>query len=188
MIDYSKWHKEEAVPSWDEYFLKIADDVKLRSKDANTKHGCVLVDENNHILGTGYNSFPKGFWDNLLPNNRISDTEPDCPKYHWMLHAERNAVKNITTRHYTSLTSYQTGFPCHNCLLDLHQSGVKRIVVSNRGPSHQFFHEEQELINFTLLMSGIYIETLNEYYSWINERGKYIFKWYLKSNRKETER
>ncbi|MFN7337838.1 MAG: cell division protein DedD, partial [bacterium] len=42
-------------PSWDEYFLSIAEMVSRRSPDPNTKHGCVIVDSGKRILSTGYN-------------------------------------------------------------------------------------------------------------------------------------
>lgn len=180
MIDYSKWIKKVEVPSWDEYFLILANDIKIRSKDANTKHGCVLVDENNHIIGTGYNSFPRDFWDDLLPNNRISHVEPNCPKYDWMIHAEDNAIKNITTKNYRYLTSYQTGFPCHNCLIDLHQVRTRRVVISNK-TGWQFSKDETQKTNITLQMSGIRIETLTEEYIGYSITGKDIFfQWRLK--------
>jgi deoxycytidylate deaminase len=47
------------IPSWEEYFLNIAKAVSTRSKDAQTKHGCVITDKRHHILGTGFNSFPR---------------------------------------------------------------------------------------------------------------------------------
>ena len=55
---------------WTEYFLKIAEVVKLKSKDKNTQIGVVLVGSNNEIISTGYNSFPRGINDNV---NEIDD-------------------------------------------------------------------------------------------------------------------
>ena len=42
----------------DEYFMKIADVVKLRSGCLKRKVGSVLV-KDNHIISTGYNQTPK---------------------------------------------------------------------------------------------------------------------------------
>jgi dCMP deaminase len=46
-------------PSWDEYFMKLVDDVATRSTCNRGKPGCVFV-LNNHILTTGYAGSPQG--------------------------------------------------------------------------------------------------------------------------------
>ena len=46
--------------NWPEYFLGIAEQVKLKSKDQRTNIGAVIVGEDNEIVSTGYNSFPRG--------------------------------------------------------------------------------------------------------------------------------
>ena len=43
---------------WVEYFYKIADQVKEKSKDKRTKIGAVIVGKDKEIVSTGYNSFP----------------------------------------------------------------------------------------------------------------------------------
>lgn len=157
---YKKWIKKQDRPTWDEYFLNIADVVSTRSIDANTKYGCVLVDENNHIVGTGYNSFPRGFPDNKLPNFRTKPNEPDCPKYKKILHSEVNALSNITTKNYSKLTCYLTGVPCVNCLDLLYQNRVTRIVCSRK---YSWANEDmEEFIEHFYWMSPLSLETLDE--------------------------
>ena len=51
--------------NWDEYFINIAEQVKLKSKDIKTQIGVVLVGKNNEIVSTGYNSFPRGINDDI---------------------------------------------------------------------------------------------------------------------------
>ena len=46
-------------PSWDSYFMKIAEDVALRSTCDRAMVGAVLVRE-KHIISTGYNGSPAG--------------------------------------------------------------------------------------------------------------------------------
>ena len=46
--------------NWTEYFLGIAEQVKLKSKDQSTQIGAVIVGTDNEVLSTGYNSFPRG--------------------------------------------------------------------------------------------------------------------------------
>lgn len=109
-----------SIPNWDEYFMSIAMVVATRSKDSQTKYGCVLT-KDNKIIGTGYNSFLKGMPDHQLPNIR-----PE--KYPWMRHAERNALDNTTVKP-NGATCYIGGYPCWNCLNDLASVDITDIVV-----------------------------------------------------------
>ena len=79
---------DDAVPSWDNYFLGQALLLSQRSPDIQTKCGCVIVNKNNQVIGQGYNGFPRGLKDDELPNTR-----PD--KYPWMIHAEVNSILNL---------------------------------------------------------------------------------------------
>ncbi len=105
-------------PSWDEYFMAIAKVVATRSPDEDTKVGCVLVDDRNRIIGTGYNGHPRGI--DGKPTSR-----PD--KYRWMIHAEQNAIL-FATRRLENATVYCTHLPCPNCALSLVAVGIRRIV------------------------------------------------------------
>lgn len=53
--------------SWDEYFMGVAFLSAQRSKDPNTQVGACIVDENKCIIGIGYNGFPRGCADEVLP-------------------------------------------------------------------------------------------------------------------------
>ena len=48
----------------------IAFIIAEKSKDSQTKHGCVFVDDKHHIISTGYNSFAVGLPDSILANMR----------------------------------------------------------------------------------------------------------------------
>jgi len=111
-------------PSWDNYFLAIAEQVSARSPDPNTKHGCVLVDTNKRILSTGYNGPVSG-----LPHHLVPTTRPD--KYDWFIHAEDNAVA-FARCDLRGATAYITGTPCAACFRRLLQVGVRRIVQGGR--------------------------------------------------------
>jgi dCMP deaminase len=113
-----------ARPSWDEYFLDLAEQVSRRSPDPHTKHGCVLVDANNRLLSTGYNGPVSG-----LPNDRVPLERPD--KYDWFIHAEDNAVA-FARCDLRGTTAYVTGTPCAACFRRLLQVGVRRIVQGSR--------------------------------------------------------
>jgi deoxycytidylate deaminase len=74
--------------NWTEYFLGIAEQVKLKSKDESTQIGAVIVGIDNEILSTGYNSFPRGMDD----SKKERQERPE--KYFWFEHAERNVIYN----------------------------------------------------------------------------------------------
>ena len=115
-------------PSWDEYFLLMAFIVSLRSQDPNIHHGAVLVDENNHIIGTGYNGPIKLSDDSIIP---WFDRDE---KRKWMIHAEENCLLNCTKpgSYNNSFKMYITGLPCNNCLQRIINFGIKNIIIADR--------------------------------------------------------
>ena len=121
-------------PTWDEYFLAIAEQVSRRSPDPNTKHGCVLVDQGRRVLSTGYNGPVSG-----LPHELINFERP--AKYDWFIHAEDNAVA-FARCDLRGATAYVTGTPCAACFRRLLQVGVRRIV---QGPRDSACLIEREL-------------------------------------------
>lgn len=109
---------------WVEYFLGIAEQVKLKSKDESTQIGAVIVGEDNEILSTGYNSFPRG----LRDDKEERQVRPD--KYFWMEHAERNAIYNaarVGTPLKNSTIFLTSGLPCTDCARAIINTGIKKI-------------------------------------------------------------
>jgi dCMP deaminase len=108
--------------NWTEYFLNIAEQVKLKSKDKSTQIGAVIVGVDNEVLSTGYNSFPRGLDDSK------EERQERPEKYFWFEHAERNAIYNAA-RIGVSLknsTIYLTsGLPCMDCARGIVNSGIK---------------------------------------------------------------
>jgi deoxycytidylate deaminase len=107
-------------PLWDDYFMALAFVASRRSFDPDTKHGCVIVSADNHILTMGFNGPPRGADDWKIPRTR-----PE--KYPFMAHAESNAIDNSVER-LEGGTAYVTGRPCSKCLLRLIQNGIRKIV------------------------------------------------------------
>ncbi len=137
---------------WDNYFMNIAECVSQRSPDPSTKHGCVIVDQNNRVLSTGYNGPVKGF-----PNSKVDFTRPN--KYVWMIHAEDNAVL-FARCDLSGATAYITGHPCAQCFRRLVQAGVKRIVY---GPKMSACLDEYEISVCDKISRELGIELLNLY-------------------------
>jgi dCMP deaminase len=108
--------------NWTEYFLGIAEQIKLKSKDQSTLIGAVVVGEGKNILSTGYNSFPRGLDDSLQERQERPE------KYFWIEHAERNAIYNAALEGVSlkNSTIYLTsGLPCMDCARGIVNSGIK---------------------------------------------------------------
>ncbi len=108
--------------NWTEYFLGIAEQIKLKSKDQSTQIGAVVVGEGKNILSTGYNSFPRGLDDSLQERQERPE------KYFWIEHAERNAIYNAALEGVSlkNSTIYLTsGLPCMDCARGIVNSGIK---------------------------------------------------------------
>ncbi len=118
--------KRKDYISWDEYFMGIALLSAHRSKDPNTRVGACIINEHNNIIGIGYNGFPKGCHDDVLPWSRKAE-HPNDTKYPYVVHAEANAILNSTKNLHGSKL-YVALFPCNECAKLIIQSGIKEIV------------------------------------------------------------
>lgn len=147
-ISFHSFHKN-GRPSWDQYYLTIAELVAVRSLDPDTKHGCVIVDGNNRVLSIGYNGPISAIDDTQVPLNR-----PD--KYYWMSHAEQNAIMFCNGQMQNS-TVYLTGRPCSTCVRMLIQKGASRIVHSGK-PSSCIDEKDLEHSDHMLKLSGVTLE------------------------------
>lgn len=142
--------------NWDEYFINIAEQVKLKSKDNNTKIGVVLVGKNNEIVSTGYNSFPRGI------NDDIVERQEKPEKYFWFEHAERNCIYNAARIGVSTLgtTMYMTcGISCADCARAIISAGVEKIVLrSGKGAMSPKWQESAERSNQMFKEAGIIVE------------------------------
>jgi dCMP deaminase len=111
------------LSKWDLRFLRIAEEVRLWSKDPGTKVGCVLVNE-RRILSTGYNGFPATISDDL---DRYIDRDF---KLSITVHAEKNAILNAAKNgtKVEGSTLYVTFPPCSQCASAVIQAGVAKVV------------------------------------------------------------
>ncbi len=144
---------------WVEYFYKIADQVKEKSKDSRTKIGAVIVGKDKEIVSTGYNSFPRGIED----NKKERQERPE--KYYWFEHAERNAIYNaaligVSTK---GCTMYLTcGIPCADCARGIINAGISKVFIMKEGGAQSKKWEEsanrsREMFN----EAGVKIEWYN---------------------------
>jgi dCMP deaminase len=113
--------------NWDEYFMLQAMMASFKSKDPNTKVGCVFVDDNNHQLSMGYNGQIAGIDESKTPWGNIKSVPLDQQKYAYVVHSEANAVLHAKASLANS-RCYVTLFPCHECAKMLATVKIKEVV------------------------------------------------------------
>lgn len=119
-----------ARDSWDQYFMSIAHQVRMRSTcpprgpDSPNGVGAVLVRDNT-ILSTGYNGSIRGLphcedVGHIMENNHCIAT----------VHAEANAVAQAAKNgvRIDGATLYVTVSPCWPCFKLVANAGIIRIV------------------------------------------------------------
>jgi dCMP deaminase len=129
-----KISKRKDYISWDEYFMGVALLSAKRSKDPNTQVGACIVDEYHKIVGVGYNGFPIGCSDDILPWNRTGNFIET--KYPFICHAELNAILNSDRPNLRNCSIYIALFPCNECAKAIIQSGIREVVYLSDKYAH----------------------------------------------------
>jgi dCMP deaminase len=121
-------------PSWDEYFMKIAQVASMRSNCIKRKVGAVIV-RDKRIVSTGYNGTPRG---------TKNCNEGGCPRCNSLAssgtrldeclcsHAEENSITQAAY-HGTSVKEgalYTTFAPCLMCTKMIINSGIIEVVFN----------------------------------------------------------
>ena len=119
-------------PSWDEYFIQIAELVSQRSTCLRRKVGAVVVKE-RQILCTGYNGAPS-----KIPHCEVVGClreKLDIPsgERHELcrgLHAEQNAIIQAAKVGVSidGATLYVTSHPCFICAKQIVNAGIKKVI------------------------------------------------------------
>lgn len=117
------------VITWDEYFMGVAKLSSFRSKDPNTQVGACIVNQENKIVGVGYNGLPWGCDDASFPWSVREGPYYDT-KYPYVVHAELNAILNSTQK-LNGCRIYVSLFPCNECSKAIIQAGIKEIVYED---------------------------------------------------------
>ncbi|MFC1698820.1 cytidine/deoxycytidylate deaminase family protein [Candidatus Omnitrophota bacterium] len=143
----SKKH-QDARPSWDEYFLGIAQLVSRRSTCLRRKVGAVVVKE-RRILATGYNGTPSGI--KHCAQTKCLRAKMNIPsgQRHELcrgLHAEQNALLQAALYGIGLRESalYITNLPCIICAKMIINAGIKEVVIAGSYPdkmARQFLEE-----------------------------------------------
>jgi dCMP deaminase len=114
-------------PSWDEFFIKIAEEFATRGTCDRANVGCVIVDKDKRVVSVGYNGSISG-----LPH--CDDVGHYMIDSHCLrtLHSEQNAICSAAKlgNKIDGCMIYTTHFPCWKCFQLLAQSGIKKIIYN----------------------------------------------------------
>lgn len=125
-------------PSWDDYFMAIAEQVSGRSTCLRRATGAVLV-KDKRILATGYNGVPKGLEHCEVTGCLREQMGIPSGSRHELcrgIHAEQNAVIQAA-KHGIAMDgsiAYCTHQPCVLCAKILLNAGVVEIVFREAYP------------------------------------------------------
>lgn len=125
-------------PSWDEYFMEMAEVAQKRSTCLRRKVGAVIV-RDNRIMTTGYNGVPSGIEHCSVRGCLRDQLKVPSGQRHELcrgLHAEQNAIIQAAYlgQSIAGGTLYCTNQPCVICAKMLINAGIKRIVIKEGYP------------------------------------------------------
>lgn len=135
-------------PSWDDYFMSIAEVVASRSTCLRTRVGAVLV-QDKRLLTTGYNGAPTGFGhcpDVGCLREQMAIPSGERQELCRGLHAEQNALVQAALHGVSVRDSilYCTLEPCITCAKMLINAGVRLVIYRDEYPdrlARAFFEE-----------------------------------------------
>jgi len=128
--------KKETRPSWDEYFMKLAEVIKERGNCTRRKVGAMVI-KDYRIIATGYNGTPHGI-KNCSDGGCERCKKRDKKEIDWYeyeescvcIHAEQNAIIQAAYLGASTKNStlYTTANPCCSCAKMLINAGIRRVV------------------------------------------------------------
>lgn len=137
-------------PSWDEYFIELADTVAKRATCDRGRSGCVIT-KDKQILVTGYVGSPRGLahCDDVGHLFKKMIHEDGHVTQHCVrtVHAEQNAITQAARRGIAleGGTLYCRMTPCRTCAMLIINCGIERVVCEKKyhsaGESEEMFKE-----------------------------------------------
>ncbi len=120
--------------SWHQYFGDLCDLTAKRSKDNRTIVGSCIVNNDNIIVGLGYNGLVRGMSDDDI--NWSNEGELKDTKHPYIIHAEANAILNSNSS-VKGCTIYTSRYPCYECAKLIVQSGIKKVIYKGDIPEKE---------------------------------------------------
>ena len=145
-------------PTWDEYFMEMAELARQRSTCLRRRVGAVIV-KDNRVIATGYNGVPKGIRHCEETGCLRQQLNVPSGKMHELcrgLHAEQNAIIQAACMG-SSIeggTLYCTTQPCVICTKMIINAGIKRVVIKESYPD--------ELAQEMAKEAGLVIDVMGE--------------------------
>ena len=145
-------------PTWDEYFMEMAELARQRSTCLRRGVGAVIV-KDNRVIATGYNGVPKGIRHCEETGCLRQQMNVPSGKMHELcrgLHAEQNAIIQAACMG-SSIeggTLYCTTQPCVICTKMIINAGIKRVVIKESYPD--------ELAQEMAKEAGLVIDVMGE--------------------------
>lgn len=138
--------------SWDEYFMQLAKQVAARGTCDRAYVGCVLVNEDNRIVSTGYNGSISG-------NKQCDEVGHTMRDGHCIatIHAEMNAIIYCAKKGISIDGSkcYVTHYPCLNCTKALIQAGISKVYYGEAYRIDEYAEELFKVNNIETVHLGL---------------------------------
>ena len=135
-------------PTWDAYFMEMAELASRRSNCMKRPVGCVIA-KDKRVVATGYNGTARGL---------TNCCEGGCPRCNsnaktgvglehcFCLHGEENALIEAGRVRTEGATLYCTTVPCLGCSQKIIQCGIVRIVYTRE---YSMEHDASEMLKAT---------------------------------------
>lgn len=150
-------------PSWDEYFMEVAQAIAKRATCDRGRSGCVIA-RDNQVLATGYVGAPAGLPHCDEAGHQLKQTvhEDGSTTTHCVrsVHAEQNAICQAAKNGVPikGATLYCRMTPCRTCAMMIINCGILRVVCERKyhagaeseamfrtaGVKLEYVHEEVE--------------------------------------------
>ena len=156
-------------PSWDEYFMKLANEVATRTTCMRRGVGAVIV-KDRRILATGYNGVPTGLAHCRETGCLRQQLGVPSGQRHEIcrgLHAEQNAIINASRSEMLGATLYLVGLenrtggyveaaaPCSLCKRMIINAGIERVIVRDTRDTYRTFEVDEEWVAHDDSIEGI---------------------------------
>jgi len=125
--------KSNKRPTWDEYFMEVANTIAKRATCDRGRSGCVIA-RDKRLLVTGYVGSPSGLphCDDVGHEMRKVVHEDGSVTHHCVrtVHAEQNAICQAAKLGVSidGATLYCRMTPCRVCAMLIINCGIKRVV------------------------------------------------------------
>ncbi len=153
-------NKKYKRPTWDEYFMEVADAISKRATCDRGRSGCVIA-KDKQILVTGYVGSPQGLphCDDVGHELKKVIHEDGRISTHCVrtVHAEQNAICQAAKRGIAidGATLYCRMTPCRTCAMLIINCGIKRVVCEKK------YHDSAESEDL-FSQAGINLEYISE--------------------------